>query len=178
MELKRSFSCPSPSPALDSESPLRSTPPHHFKVPNYPSRSKRRTPKQRNPRPQRTHPYHHLDGDYPSLLASASNTHPSLSITSSPSSGVSYAQATQPRTGKRSTSERLCLSPIDYLPKRTALSCLQSPPPEPALSQLGSTPKDHFTDELMEVCEINENTPGGGRSVKVYSNNIIVLSMT
>ena len=165
MELKRSFSCPSPSPVLESESPLRSTPTQHFKVPNYPSRSKRRTPKQRKPRPQRAHPYQHSEQDYPSLPVAS--THPSLYASSSPNSSVSYAQATQPRAAKRPISERICLSPIDYLPKRSALSALQSTPPEPGMfSHLGSTPKELFTDEQMEVCELNENTPRGERSVQ------------
>ena len=159
MEMKRSFSCPSPSPVLDSESPLRSTPTQHFKVPHYPSRSKRRTPKQRKPRP---HPYQHSEQDYPSLPVAP--PHPSLSTSSSPNSLVSYAQATRP--GKRGMSERICLSPIDCLPKRYALSGLQSTPSEPGMfSHLGSTPKEFLTDEQMEVCELNENTPGGERSV-------------
>lgn len=163
LELKRSFSCPSPTPPFEHESPLqtqRSTPPHHFKVPHYPSRS-RRTPKQRKPRPQRPHPYQHSDQDYPSLPNG--NTHPSQYVTSSPSSSFSYAQATQPRAGKRSFSDRICLSPIDHVPKRHALSGLQSTPPEPLLTRLNTTPKDHFTEELMEICDVNETTPGGER---------------
>ena len=156
--MKRSFSCPSPTPRLESESPLRQTPPHHFKIPHYPSRSKRRTPMQRKARPQRSCPYQHSEQDYPTLPASS--THPSPCSTSSPYATRSYAQATQPRAGKRSADERFCLSPIDHLAKRNALSDLQSTPPEPLLSQPNGT---LFTDQIMEVCE---STPGGERSVR------------
>ena len=163
--MKRSFSCPSPTHPLplEPESPLRrSTPPHHFKVPHYPSRS-RRTPKQRKPRPPRRHPYQHSDHDYPSLPLTNPNSS-SQYVTSSPSSSsFSYAQVTQPRAGKRCFSERICLSPIDHLPKRHAPSGLQSTPPEPLLTRLNATPKDHFTEELMDICDGNETTPGGER---------------
>lgn len=163
LELKHSFSCPSPTIPLENESPLRQTPPHHFKVPYYPSRSKRHTPKQRKPRPQRSHPYQHLELDYPSLPTS--NTQHSPCITSSPHAPISYAQATQCRAGKRSATERICLSPIDHVPKRHAL---QLTPCEPLLSQPNGTLQDHLTDELMEVCDPNECTPGSERSVRPF----------
>ena len=155
--MKRSFSCPSPTTPLESESPLRSTPTHRFKVPRYPSRS-RRTPKQCKPRPQRSHPYQHLDQDYPGLPVS--NTHSSPLSPVSPCTSLSYAQATQPRTGKRSTSERISLSPIECLPKRSALAGLQSTPTEPLVnSHLDGTPKD----EVMEISDSIEFTPGSER---------------
>ena len=171
LELKRSFSCPSPTAPgpVENESPLRSTPPaphRHFKVPHYPSRS-RRTPKQRKPRPPRSHPYHHSEQEYPSLPPATSQTHSPIAVSSapvgygSPNCGPSYAEATQPRlAGKRSFSERLCLSPIDFMPKRNAL---QSTPEPLLMTQLETTPKDHLTEELMDISDVNETTPGGDR---------------
>lgn len=163
MELKRSFSCPSPSgqPQTESESPLLATPPHHFKVPHHPSSRSRRTPKQRKPRPHNSHPYHHSDQDYPGLPLSSKSP---LFITSSPSANVSYAQATQYRAGKRSMSDRVCLSPIDHLPKRNALSDIHCTSPVSMQIHITGTPKDHLTEELMDM-DVNENTPGSERSV-------------
>ena len=175
IELKRSFSCPSPptispGPAMENESPLRSTPPaphRHFKVPHYPSRN-RRTHKQRKPRPPCPHPYRHSEQDYPSLpRATASSPYSPIAVSSSPvgygspSYGVSYADATQPQlAGKRSASDRICLSPIDFMPKRNALQST----PEPLLdTHLETTPKDHLltSEELMDVSDAIETTPGG-----------------
>ena len=156
---------------MENESPLIQTPPHHFKVPHYPSRSKRRTPKQRKPRLHHSHPYQHLEQDYPSLPTS--NTHNSPHMTSSPHAPVSYSQAAQSRAGKRPATERFCLSPIDHVPKRHAL---QLTPSEPWLSQLNGTPQDHFTDDLMDVCDPNECTPGGERSVVSFKDLIAVMS--
>ena len=173
LELKRSFSCPSPpvvspGPAMENESPLRSTPPaphRHFKVPHYPSRN-RRTPKQRKPRPPRSHPYHHSEQDYPCLPA-ASTSYSPIAVSSSPvgygspNLGVSYAEATQPQlAGKRSASERICLSPIDFMPKRNAL---QSTPDPLLVTKLAATPKEYLTEELMDVSDAIETTPGGDR---------------
>ena len=174
LELKRSFSCPSPpvvvspGPSMENESPLRSTPPaphRHFKVPHYPSRN-RRTPKQRKPRPPRSHPYHHSEQDYPSLPA-VSASHSPIAVSSSPvgygspNYGVSYAEATQTRVaGKRSASERFCLSPIDLMPKRSAL---QSTPEPLMVTQFKTTPKEYLTEELMDVSDAIETTPGGDR---------------
>lgn len=42
----------------------------------------------------------------------------------------SYSQAVAPRSTKRTTSERACLSPIDVQPKRSALSGLVTTPTE------------------------------------------------
>ncbi len=56
--------------------------------------------------------------EYPCLPCQPINT---LSF-ESPVETLSYAQALKPRLTKRTMNDRTCLSPIDYLPKRSALS--------------------------------------------------------
>ena len=107
MELKRSFSCPSPVVANVGYGTSCLTP----KAPNNTPLSEVR-------------PFEGWDA-FPALTYQT--TEPPPPETSSPSA-FSYAHALVPRLAKRTMSDRTCLSPIDFLPKRSALSSLVKTP--------------------------------------------------
>ena len=117
MELKRSFSCPSPSSAMNC-SPVQPK----FKIPQTQPSKKKATNKR---------PFMDWDDitrdEYPALPRR--NTLPTCNSDTSPNT-VSYAQVLQPRLTKRTIAERHCLSPIDCQPKRSALTKMISTPDE------------------------------------------------
>lgn len=94
--------------------------------------------------------------EYPSLSSRSINT---LAF-ESPVETISYAQAVEPRLTKRTINDRTCLSPIDYLPKRSALSKIPTDiGPNTHLSptiainnedvmEIGVTPNNDRYDEL------------------------------
>lgn len=172
IELKRSFSLPSPSPP-------RSSPPHrhapkrlsnspqsarfaggHFKVP----RKHRRPLTPRSQKHQLQRPtvgkpapgleFQDLDHHYPALSRSCSLPHQPQH--SSPS-GLSYAEVALTRSTKRTASERLCLSPIESTAKRSATSDLIKTPTE-----LGAGSRV-FSEEWVlpgDVSTPQEDAPG------------------
>ena len=148
VELKRSFSLPSPSP------PRSSPPRHHHHAPKRLTNSPRSTRSPQTAGGQFKVPRKHrrplaprsqncglqkptfskeapmcdpqdLDHHYPALSRSCSQ--PSRAHVSSPS-GLSYAQVAITRNTKRTASERLCLSPIEAPCKRLATSDLVKTP--------------------------------------------------
>lgn len=187
-ELKRSFSCPypspppclNPSPSLPSPPPSNPSPPHptsrdgHFKIP----RKYRKTlgPKslnfQQNDKPKNSPAQKfifpgNLDKDYPALSAGCSENKYKLPFEEFLQS--TYAQAVAPRSTKRTTSDRQYLSPVDVQPKRSALSGLIKTPTElKAESRLPgrdgvvtSTPKE-VTSEVLPM-EEDSCTPNNDR---------------
>ena len=141
MELKRSFSCPSPSPRRPSHSSPARSPHHsprntHFKVPrkhrkilNPKSLNYRQNGQLHNSPSHEFNIFSDLDEHYPSL-AGGSGDSVQHKLPFEDFLQSSYSQAVAPRSTKRTTSERACLSPIDVQPKRSALSGLIKTPTE------------------------------------------------
>ena len=97
------------------------------------------------PTASHTTPISGLNEDYP-YLPSHSNGTPSLE---SPFQALSYAQALGPRLTKRTMEDRTCLSPIDYLPKRSAFS--KAPTDLGPSRSLSPTATTKIEGDVMEI---------------------------
>ena len=193
-ELKRSFSCPSPSPppclipspppCLKPSPSLPSPPPSHpssrdghFKVPRKyrktlgpKSLNFRQSDKQKDPTTQKFVFPSNLDKEYPALSAGCSENRCKLPFEEFLQS--SYAQAVAPRSTKRTISDRPHLSPIDVQPKRSALSGLIKTPTELKTESrlpvrdgvVMSTPKE-VTSEVLPM-EEDSCTPNNDRYLR------------
>ena len=136
MELKRSFSLPSPTPPPLPQ-PCSPTSHHqkfsprngHFRVP-------RKCRKPLGPRSLNVQQNRQLQEQDLKLFQDLKENYPSLSPFSDPPQIVSppqaftYAQAATARNMKRTASERLCLSPTGVPPKRSAQSDVMTTPTE------------------------------------------------
>ena len=133
IELKRSMSCPDP----DIGCGLKSSPvvPH-----NTPLSSAR--------------PFQDWDNsEYPCLPSHTSST--PIQEATSPNV-FTYADALGPRVAKRTMADRTCLSPIDYLPKRSALSNTISGH-QGSGTQLSPTVTTKISEDQMDIGTTPDN---------------------
>ena len=93
------------------------------------------------------------NSEYPCLPSHTSST--PIQEATSPRA-FTYADALSPRVAKRTMADRTCLSPIDYLPKRSALSNTVSGHQGPG-TQLSPTVTTKISEDLMDTGTTPDN---------------------